>query len=383
MHEIKLTEQNTIQQTPLEKSLKHAYSTYGYRYDPSSPSLMRVDDATAKYVTFIFQQFLCGYELSAISAALTEMGAPSPNQRKEELGYTFKKGHVTDYWSAGCLNSIIMNPTYIGDHIYRRPRLPKHILEQIENLPQLPSGTVLHDHHEALISKDEFERANILLRCQTEAFNANRKPRTHNPATRPPFCNTIFCGECGRPMYFKRNQHKGKITKTGYSCGSKMKNLSLDCGKTVHETQGIVDEVVNYIKKEREQAIEIADIYNQGTNNAFYKKADENIRTKIAIILDQVIDAKKNPNCDAQNMSSDTLLQELEKLQLEKAELISTFTTPNKWLELFCSIPHDFIFDRAFSKKVLSRVDIYLDGKIDVQFVQNDAKQKILHYINS
>lgn len=398
MYEIKLTEQNTIEQTPLEKSLKHAYSPYGYCYDPQSPSLMRIDDDTAKYVIYIFQQFLSGYELSAITTALTEMGAPSPNQRKEQLGYNFKKGHVTDYWSAGCLNSIITNPVYIGDHIYRRPRLPKHLLERIEDLPQLPSGTVLHDHHEAIISKDEFERAGILLRCQTEAFNAKRKPRKQNPTYRPPFCNTVFCGECGRPMYFKRTEHAGKITKTGYSCGSKMKNLALDCSKPIHLTSKLVDEAIIAVKAEREHALTVANAINVGVENEYYKKADETIRQKIADILDQIIETKICLNnlqgnhsltpteldnqTNTLNTKIDTLRQEVEQKQLEKAELITAFTTSNKWLTLFTEIPEDFVFDRDFSKKVISRVDVFSDGKIEVHLLHETAKLQILRYFD-
>lgn len=398
MFEIKLTEQNTIEQTPLEKSLKHAYSPYGYCYDPQSPSLMRIDDNTAKYVVYIFQQFLSGYELSAITAALTEMGAPSPNQRKEQLGYTFKKGHVTDYWSAGCLNSIITNPVYIGDYIYRRPRLPKHLLERIEDLPQLPSGTVLHDHHEAIISKDEFERAGILLRCQTEAFNATRKPRKQNPAYRPPFCNTVFCGECGRPMYFRRTEHAGKITKTGYSCGSKMKNLSLDCSKPIHLTSELVEEAIIAVKAEREHALSVSNAINNGVENEYYKKADETIRKKIADILDQIISikiAQKNLHDDRTlseekrceqtavlNTRIDVLRQEVEQQQLEKSELIAAFSTPNKWLNLFTEIPDDFVFDRDFSKKVISRVDVFSDGRIEVHLLHETAKQQLLRYFD-
>ena len=399
MYEIKLTEQNTIEQTPLEKSLNHAYSPYGYCYDPESPSLMKVDTVTAEYVIFIFKQFLAGYELSSIAAALTEMNAPSPNQRKEQLGYTFKKGHVTDYWSAGCLNSIISNPVYIGDHIYRRPRLPKHLLERIQDLPQLPSGTVLHNHHEPLISQDEFERAGIILQCQTAAFNAKRKPRKHKPALRPPFCNTLFCAECGRPMYFGRNEHRGKITKTGYSCGSKKKNLALNCGKTIHTTSTIVEKVSISIRKEREQALSIADEVSQGTENAFYKKANENIREQMTVILDQIIKNKaalltlkedKTLSPDERETQSsalatelDTLRKSLEAQQLEKADLVAAFTSQNKWLSLFTTIPEDFVFDRDFSKKVVSRVNIFSDGELEIHLLHEDSKQQLLRYFDT
>ena len=199
-------------------------------------------------------------------------------------------------------------------------------------------------------------------------------------------------------MYFKRTEHAGKITKTGYSCGSKMKNLALDCSKPIHLTSKLVDEAIIAVKAEREHALTVANAINSGVENEYYKKADETIRKKIADILDQIIETKICLNnlqsnhsltpAELDNQSNtlntkiDTLRQEVEQRQLEKAELITAFTTPNKWLNLFTEIPEDFVFDRDFSKKVISRVDVFSDGKIEVHLLHETAKQQLLCYFD-
>ena len=86
---------------------KSVYSTYGYIYDPDSICLMKVDKKSAPTIRYIFHQFTSGIELNQISTTLTKNGIPSPSKRRSQMGYSYNKCHVAEYWDTISLHKIL------------------------------------------------------------------------------------------------------------------------------------------------------------------------------------------------------------------------------------------------------------------------------------
>ena len=95
------------------------------------------------------------------------------------------------------------------------------------------------NNHEAIITRDEYNRANVVLKGGRR--NINDK-----------YCGRLFCGDCGQPMVRRVNKWKGKETvyyicstnNKGKGCsrhsirGDELQNIKLNVG----EAQIIVTE---------------------------------------------------------------------------------------------------------------------------------------------
>lgn len=114
-----------LRELPGDNLKNPALYTYGYCYDPDSPSLMKVDEVAAPHVRYIYQKFLSGWPLSDIANALNDMEAPTPVMRKEQFG--FNREHSAGYWQSCTVSQLMVNHAYVGDHIFSLP-MPQPVL---------------------------------------------------------------------------------------------------------------------------------------------------------------------------------------------------------------------------------------------------------------
>lgn len=367
-----------------EQYQNQSSSPYGYLYDPECPEMMRVDEESSSTVRFIFHQFLSGIELNQIATALTVNGIASPSKRRKQLGITQKKSSATECWDTISLHSILTNPVYIGDHIYSIPKISKYIREQTELEALIPSGTIIHNHHEAIISTVEFERAGILFHCQTKAYKARKIKNPEPKLPPPPFCNAVFCGECGRAMTYTRNGNQCSHRFTAYVCSSRRSKREDACPRILYKTDDIVATARKAILKERDFARTIAEQISAGTECSAFQKAEQDIADRIKTILDTALDMKNIPSTitvEDSHTKIEQLQSQLLELIQEKDSLLRFFSTPNPWLTRFTELPDDFVLNRELSKKLIDRIYIYRDGHYDITFQKQKDKQRLLEYL--
>ncbi|MGN8963138.1 recombinase family protein [Bariatricus sp. HCP28S3_D3] len=370
-----------LQEQAGEHGKNTAFSPYGYLYDPDSPCMMKIDSETAPVVQEIFGLYLSGFEVNHIARILTKKKIPTPGKRRIQMGYSYKRLPANDYWSSVSIRKILQNPVYIGDHIYRIPKMPKDLKKQAMTETPIPSGSVIHDHHPPLISKDDFEAADILLRCQEQLFRESRK-QTETQKRKHPislFRNNIFCAVCKRNMIHVCRNHDSPNASSAYVCCSTPKKLPNACSRILHPTEDIALEVKKAILEERAAAKAAALQTANGTHSPAYLAADKQISSQIAILLDQVMDSKSAGNDSEQNMA--LLRTEFSILRKQKDQLISEFTEPNKWLTRFGSLPEDFVLDRELVKHLVKRIEISPDHKCFITLMYQEEKENLLRFI--
>ena len=369
-----------IYQNPLlredtgENANNSAFSAYGYLFDPDIPCMMKPDPETSPVVQKIFQMHLSGILTNQIATYLTKEGIPSPIIRRKQMGTTFH--HGSSHWSYVSILKILQNRTYIGEHIYRLPKLPRHMKKQAEEETPISSGTAIPHHHPALITEKDFEAAQILLKYKPKQ---ERKPQAEKYSCTP-FTNLVFCGACGRPM-LHRHKNQSPSSRSAYLCVSAAKHLPDACPSVSYPTDDIITAARSSILQECRQADKVRDTIKEGTGSAAYRNASEDIRRRIIEILDLARSSTaEKPETLSSSFPSDSLPEALSALVEEKQQLIKLFTEENDWLRDF-ALPEDFVLDRKTAKQLIQRIDVYPDGKTIVTLRDQADKKQLLRYL--
>lgn len=194
----------------LSENMRKAYATrkkegkyiascpvYGYIKDPENPYHLVVDEPAAQVVRRIFEQYLSGVSMNMIARMLNEDGIPTPTEYKTKIqGINFKgtenlrktkryKGDTV--WQSSSVNRILKNEIYTGGLYQNRQRTISYKNHNRVLLPR-EEWIIVENTHEAIISKDDFERVKI---------RGERKARVKTSGEGSFFTGKLVCGYCG------------------------------------------------------------------------------------------------------------------------------------------------------------------------------------------
>lgn len=182
-----------------------SYPPYGYI---NADGKMEIVPEEAEIVRTIFNECINGKGAFLIAKELNDRGIPS------------KKGSV---WHPSTVQGILKNEKYTGNVIFQKTytdnKFNRHINYGEEN------QYLLENHHEAIISHEDFEKAQLVMEQRGKEKGILKKEGKYQ--TRYVFSGKITCGECG--SHFKRRIHySGKREYTAWCC-SKHIDHTLKC----------------------------------------------------------------------------------------------------------------------------------------------------------
>lgn len=194
-------------------TFKISYAPYGYIVQNGE---LIVNEEEAVWVRWIIAQALNGKTCTAIARQLNEKKVPTKRNRT---------------WTENTIRGMLTNEKYIGDCLFQKTytdfRFKRHV-----NRDKQDKFYVM-DHHEAIISREDFETVGALIEQRAREKNIKKNdPRFQN---RYPFSGKIICGECGCPL-------KRHMTLTGgnrypvWVCRQHLEDLSSCSMKAVRES---------------------------------------------------------------------------------------------------------------------------------------------------
>ena len=167
-----------------------AKAPYGYRLVDRE---LHIVPEEAQIVRHIFREFLKGRGKQDIANELNAQGI----ERSSERGVSKTDG--LGAWHVETVNYILTNLTYTGNQVwhktYKTDILP---YRKERNKGQKPKYFA-EGCCPAIISKDEFEKAQQLIAKRRDTF-----PKM--PSSEAMFSKRIFCAECGSPCRRKKNR---------------------------------------------------------------------------------------------------------------------------------------------------------------------------------
>lgn len=168
---------------------KLGYVPYGYRWEDGK---IIVDPKQAVIIKRIFSELLAGKGTDAIAKSLNTENIPT------------KKG---GFWTSTSIRGILANEKYTGDCIFQKTYTDSNF-NRHRNDVQLDQYYVA-DHHEAIISHEDFDAAAVLIKQRANEKGIQRGSDKYQQ--RYAFSGKIICGECGDT--FRRRTHTSTYVK--------------------------------------------------------------------------------------------------------------------------------------------------------------------------
>ncbi|MBO4889076.1 MAG: recombinase family protein [Firmicutes bacterium] len=261
---------------------------YGYLKDPNNKNNLIPDPETAKYIVKIYDLVLQGWGNHRIRDYLRETRVPCPSWihhsrgwlNKEQMFPTEESKYI---WRPDSLRNIIRNPVYCGDLVYGK----SETIFKTKRHPQTDESKwiVVRDTHEAIVSRDIWERANRLIAIKRQDYKEAYAKKYH-----PNLFNGILkCADCDKAM--TRRRYGSKNNRQIYVCTTYAAYGSYRCTQHKLFEDDIKEVVLNDIralcreaKLDRqaliERIVQMTDTgpkteYSQETYNSWKKRMNE------------------------------------------------------------------------------------------------------------
>lgn len=161
---------------------------YGYKKDEKDGHKIVVDERTAPVVQRIFRMFNEGEKIGVIAQVLNEEGVITRAQAKEAMHSYEGVAKGPDVWSDRSVSTILKNEIYTGTLVLNRMSIKKFRDKSCRPNDQ-SEWMRFPDNHEAIISREEYEKAQKRIARPAEGYNPVKK-----------IIYPLYCGHCGRKL---------------------------------------------------------------------------------------------------------------------------------------------------------------------------------------
>ncbi len=245
-----------------------------YGYIKGSNGELTVNEEVREAVETIFNLYEEGYGTTAIAIKLNkEYDFKNPSiveaeRFKKENGRNIKR-NVREYWETDMINKILKDETYTGTLITHKKEV-KGIHGKAKVLPK-DENYRFEDHHEAIISKEQFNRVQKILKERAETVSYYKRGKNYYI-----FGGFIRCGECGASGtgFFDKG-------KKYYECLNYSKYGKLRCVYTAVSEKYLLENFKILLKDLREEYREVLEKMNVETIKSRTKSNKEKMKIKL------------------------------------------------------------------------------------------------------
>lgn len=293
----------SVQKRFMNGTFKIGYPPYGYRNENGK---MVVEPDKAETVRFIFASVLAGQSPASVAKELNQWGIPTKRGSK---------------WKGNVINGMIRNEKYTGDVIFQKTYTDDRFNRHINHGEK--SKYMAKDHHEAIISHEDFDAANAILDRNAQEKGIEKDTEKYN--NRYAMSGKIICGECGGK--WKRVKLGSQF---GFACDTHVRDKNKCSMKSIKE-EPVKAAFVNMMNKltfaRSKILVPYEQMYVKGNDQAALDRLDEievllekNTERRAQILqffskslLDPAVYAEEN----------DALLEKEKRLLAEKEALSS------------------------------------------------------------
>lgn len=214
-----------------------SFAPYGYKKDTADHNKLVIDEPAAETVRGIYRKFLSGYSIHGIVRLLNDSGEPNPSAYKRANGLNCKS--CSGLWNDSTVRRILTNELYIGNLVQKKFEVVSykvHVSRPVANSNRI----VVENSHEAIVSREDFEKVESLLKRDTRT-----SPRENKLSV---FSGYVKCADCGRAMQ-RRTVVQPYKTYEYYVCSTYRKLHGKACTKHAIRVDVLENTVIEVINK--------------------------------------------------------------------------------------------------------------------------------------
>ena len=281
---------------------------YGYNYNLETKEIT-VNEQETEIVRYMFERYVEGVGSSTIAKELTAKGIKTP------------KGNTK--WCESTIRGILKNEKYIGDVLMGKTFTIDPIShKRLSNLGEVDKH-YLKEHHEAIISKEIFNRVQEIR--TKRAGNRETGRRNNNYSKKYPFSSKLYCGFCGSLLTRRNWNAKRNCSKAVWQCIKRAKHGKEECPHCKAIAEEILEDcfvqgyriLCNDNKKVIETFLEkIENVLKENTTETIVNKLENN-KEKINKKLDNLLELNLEGriNKEQYTLKFDELNTELIKIE--------------------------------------------------------------------
>ena len=287
------------QKRQMEQGVVFGRSMLGYDVKDGK---MTINEEGAKIVRLIFHKFVDeGKGTHVIARELREEGI-EPMRVKE--------------WQNTVILRVIRNEKYCGDLVQKKTYTPDFLSHEKKYNRGQEEFVIIKDHHEPIISRELFDKANRIL--DAKSLSQEGKAKHSN---RYPFSGKIKCGRCGASYVARYKTRKDGSKYKAWRCFEGAKHGSPHVDKAGNQVGCSGTSIRN------EEAIHIMYLVCKQLELDRQKISDNLIKT-----INRVI------SMDITGADTDTLAEKIEAAKKKRTDLIDLYTSGDISRDEFSSL---------------------------------------------
>lgn len=370
---------------------------YGYAWNADKTAYV-IDEEAAPYVRKIFQWKVEGVSPYDICERLNTAGIPVPEEHKHQNGQRVGDRKVEGVWRNSSLFSILTNRAYIGEAILRKSE--RALYKGIKHRYTAPEEQIVTENaHPAIVDRETFDRVQEIMRKASEHRSTKMKESADERAKLIDLFNGIlFCGDCGRRIYFKRQimDYKVPFYAGVYECSTRVRRLKGGCIKKNISQTVLESRVLNCIQSQLQVALDyekllkllrgsageagIQEKHNAAIRsikirlNALAKKRTGLYEDYVEGLLDEEEYSFAKQSFENQYEKLNQLLDEAVQ---RKERFVESISPENKWLSMMRGANGVTKLTQELVDAMIERILLYESGRIEVVFNYHDVFEEM------
>ena len=374
---------------------------YGYLWNEDKTAYV-VDEEAAAVVRQIFEWKRQEVSVYTIVERLKAGGIESPERHKRRAG-TRNGGNIQgEGWCPSTIRGILQNRAYIGEMVCGKSEtalykgLKKHVTET-------DNWIVVSDAHPPIVSVSDFEA----VERQMREDSAHRETAMEWSADIRAgmidlFAGKIFCADCGKRMYYKRQriQCKGVVFRGVYDCSTHMRRGHGTCFKHAMRQDALNEKVFNAIRDQLQVALDYERLLLAMRGGSGEASVREKHKAAVASVKLRLNALKKKRaglyesyvegilNEEEYAFAKQTYEEQYEALNrlldeaVERRErFLASISPDNKWLTMMRGAAGMTGLTQELVDAIIEKVLVYGGGRIEVVFNYNDVFYAMLECV--
>lgn len=370
-----------------------AFASFGYKKDENDYHRLVIDEEASEIVKMIFSMFNSGMSILEICRRLNSLNIPNPTKYKrlKGLSYNHSGDSEAGLWSDQTVRRILKNEIYIGTMVQNKTTKLSYKLKESVALPE-DKWIRVENTHEAIIDREEFDKAQELLRMRCRASSSSIEESI--------FAGLIKCGCCKKAMSKKVNK-ASYGTYSYYRCVSNTKAGKRICSAPSIRIDVLEKTVLASIQAMVDIAISLEDTIKMIKKNSKSANSSSSLESAINSKEEQ-IKRKKSQSLELYTDLKDGIIEKEEylllkdkyKIEIQKLEmeldslkeqmdsLSSIVTEDNKFIQSFIQYGKIERLTRSMLLELIDEIVIHNDKSIEIHFKLQDIFKLTVEYIS-